>query len=179
MSIEHILGRCSRKKGQAFASDFLMGTLLFIIILFAAVELWGITSSKYARIDSGNFMQQKAFSITDALIKTEGYPKDWTNGTVEMLGIAENMPNVLNKSKLLEMKNISHAKLKNIWGLSDYNVHLNFTNSSGNTVVLGGIMLEYGLMPQNKKDLIPMKRIVLINDSGNLTRSVLTFIIWR
>lgn len=179
MSTEIIAERRFLRKGQAFASDFLISAVLFIAILIASMELWNITALKYSNTDSSEFMQKKAFSITDTLIKTEGYPKNWTYATVKLIGISEGTPQILNKSKLLEMKNIGYSDLKSIWGVGDYDVHLNFTNISGNTVVLDSVALEYGQAPLGQKDLLPLKRLVIINDSGNLIRSVLTFIIWR
>lgn len=179
LSIDFNLRKQRHRKGQAFTADFLLSAVLFIIILFAAVELWNITASKYSKNDSYGIMRDKALSITDSLIKTEGYPSGWTNETVRMLGISEGVPNVLDKNKMLEMKNISYSKLRNVFGLSDYEVYLNFTNSSGATIVMNGASLEYGLAPFLKKDLVPMKRFVLINDSGNIIRSVLVFMIWR
>ena len=166
-------------KGQAFASDFVLSSVIFIILLAASIELWDMTSSKYPAQGLNDFMQKQAFSITDALIKTEGYPKNWTNETVKLIGVSEETSHVLNKSRLLDMKNINYPAMKNIWGLSGYNAYLNFTNSSGSTISLDGVLLEYGQPPSNQKDLMPMKRLVLINDSGNLIRSTMTFIIWR
>ncbi|VVB59961.1 Uncharacterised protein [uncultured archaeon] len=169
----------NRKKGQAFASDFVISAVLFIIILAISIEMWTATGLKYSKSESSDFMQKKAFSITDTLIKTQGYPLDWTRNSAKVIGVSGETPQVLNKSKLIEMKYISDSDLKNTWGISGYNVYMKFTNSSGNIISLDGTALEYGIVPFQQKDLVPLKRLVLINDSGNLIRSVLTFLIWR
>lgn len=166
-------------KGQAFASDFVISAVFFIVLLVASAELWKTAESKYSKDDSSGLMQKRIFSISDTLIKTEGYPANWTNATVWLIGVSEETPGVLNKSRLLQMKNISYLRMKSIWGISDYEAYLNFTNSSGSTIALDGVALEYGQAPSSKKYLVPIKRLVLINDSGNLIRSVMTMMIWR
>lgn len=179
MSTKESMLRKHSGKGQAFTSDFVLSSMLFIILLVASAELWKMAESKYSNSGSSEFMQKRIFSISDALIKTEGYPINWTNETIKLIGVSEETPGVLNKSRLFQMKNISYPNMKSIWGISDYEIRLNFTNSSGSTITLGGEALEYGLAPSNKKDLVPIKRLVLINDSGNLIRSVMTMMIWR
>jgi len=62
------------KKGQMFGSDFIVSAVLFILILFASIELWNMASAKYSNGDSNELMQKKALSITETLIKTEGIP---------------------------------------------------------------------------------------------------------
>ncbi|MCG2724045.1 hypothetical protein L6303_04835 [archaeon] len=149
------------------------------MIVFASIELWNSASVKYSIGDSHELMQKKAISITDALIKTGGSPNNWTNETVKLIGISEKTVQVLNRKKLAEMKNISYIDLRSIWGISDYEVYLVFKNSTGNAITLDGELLEYGLKQSNQKNLIPFKRLVLINDSGNLISSVMILIIWR
>ncbi len=171
--------RYSCRKGQVFASDFVISVVLFIVMLIAAADLWNIASLKYSKSSTYEIMQKKAFSITDTLIKTEGYPKNWTNATVRLIGVSEEKENVLSKRKLLEMRNISYSDLRTAWGVSDYEVYLKFTNSSGDLVALDDAFLEYGLFPSQEKDLVPLRRLVLINDSGTLVRSTLMFMVWR
>lgn len=179
MSIKGVVKGKSLKKSQVFGSDFIMSAALFLIILFASVELWNMTAAKYSNHGSNELMQKKAFSITDTLIKTEGFPKNWNNETVKIIGVSEKTPQVLDRIKLLDMKNISYSNMKKLWGVSDFNVHITFMNSTGETISINGVSLEYGQKPSNQKDLVPLKRLVLINDSGTLIRSVMTFIIWR
>lgn len=179
LSIRRNIHLTESRKGQVFGSDFIMSAVLFLIILFASIELWNIVAAKYSNSGSNEIMQKKAFSITDTLIKTEGFPKNWTNETVKIIGISEETPQVIDSVKLSGMKNISYSDMKMLWGVSDYEVYIEFMNSSGAAINLSGILLEYGQKPINQKDLVPLKRLVLINDSGTLKRSVITFIIWR
>lgn len=179
LSIKQNTDITGSKKGQVFGSDFIMSAVLFIIILLASIELWNIVAAKYSGNGPNELMQKKAYSITDALIKTEGFPKNWTNETVKIIGISEETPQIIDRTKLSSMRYISYPNMKLLWGISDYNSYIAFMNSTGDTMALDGILLEYGQKPVNQKDLVPLKRLVLINDSGTLKRSVMTFIIWR
>lgn len=179
MLINPHLKRRAPKKGQVFGSDFVVSAVLFLIILFASVELWNTAAVKYSSSDSNELMQKKIVSITDALIKTEGIPNNWTNETVKLIGVSEKTIQVLNREKLAEMKKISYSNLKSILGVSDYEVYLVFENSTGNTINIDGELLEYGQKQSNQKDLVPFRRLVLVNDSGNLISGVMTLIIWR
>ena len=179
MSIKHNIHLTKSKKGQVFGSDFVMSAVLFIIILFAAIELWNIVAAKYSNSSPNELMQKKAFSITDTLIKTEGFPKDWTNETVKIIGMSDETPQIIDRVKLSSMDNISYSSMKGLWGISDYDAYIAFMNSTGDIMIIDGVLLEYGQRPLNQKDLVPLKRLVLINDSGTLKKSVMTFIIWR
>jgi len=179
LSINGFVKGNSLKKGQVFGSDFILSAVLFLILLFASVELWNLTAAKYSNEGSNELMQKKAYSITDALIKTEGFPENWNNETVRIIGVSEKTPQVLNKIRLLNMKNISHLQMKRLWGVSDFNIRITFMNSTGETIIVDGIPLEYGQIPLNQKDLVPLKRLVLINDSGTHIRSIMSFSIWR
>ncbi len=179
MSIRWNINLIESKKGQVFGSDFIISAVLFIIILFASIELWNMVAAKYSNNDQYDIMQKKAYSITDTLIKNEGFPKNWTNETVKIIGISEETPQIIDRVKLSSMKNISYSNMKMLWGISDYNAYITFINSTEDTITLDGVFLEYGQKPLNQRDLVPLKRLVLINDSGTLKRSVMTFIIWR
>lgn len=183
MLINPRLKRKSSKKGQMFGSDFIVSAVLFIAILAASIELWNLASAKYSGGDSNDLMMKKAISITDTLIKTEGVPKNWTDEpeeNIKLIGVSENVPQVLDSAKLAKLKTIGCDNLKSVWGISDYNVHIVFENSAGNTIQLNsGENLTYCPEQSNQKDLVPFKRLVLINDSGTLIRGAMTLIIWR
>lgn len=161
------------------ASDFIMSAVIFIVLLAGAALIWNATVSKYSQFAQNEFMQDKVFSITDALVRTQGYPEKWTAANVRAIGLSESESNVLNKSKLKEFSAFGYIPSKTMWGIEGYEYYIRITNSSGDIVVLDGDALEYGAMPSRKSDLVPLKRIVLINDSGILERAALQFMLWK
>ena len=172
----------AKRKGQALASDFTVSIALFLFLIVGCAIVWNTTVGKYARFRDNQFMQEKIFSVSDALIRTPGYPQEWDSANVRLIGLSEGESNVLNKSKLLEFKNVDYSVAKNMWGLSGYEYYAKFTDSEGDLISLDGSALEYGnnsFISSGKKDLLPLTRLVLINESGNITRAALTFVIWR
>ena len=168
-----------KRKGQALASDFTVSIALFLFLVVGSAIIWNNTVDKYAMFKENQLMQEKVFSISDALIRTQGYPPEWNSTNVMLIGLSEGGSHMLNKSKLEAFKDVDYALAKNIWGISGYEYYAKFTDSEGDLISLDGIALEYGLAPSGKKDLVPLKRLVLINESGNITGAALTFVIWR
>jgi hypothetical protein len=168
-----------KRKGQALASDFAISIVLFLFLIVGSAIVWNTTVEKYSRFKDGQFMQEKVFSISDTLVRTQGYPPEWNITNVRLIGLSEGESHMLNRSKLLVFKNIDYSLTKNIWGINGYEYYAAFTNSTGGLMSLDGTALEYGLLPTGKRDLAPLKRLVLINESGNITRASLTFMIWR
>lgn len=167
------------KKGQVSSPDFAASLALFLVIVVVSAMLWNATVLKYSQFRDNRFMQDKAFSVTDALIRTEGYPRDWNRSNVKLVGLSEGESHVLDPGKLIEFKSVANDTAKQSWGIGGYNYYVRITNSSGGIYVLDGTELEYGTLPAGEKDLVPIKRIVLVNDSGTVERATLTFMIWR
>lgn len=170
-----------KRKGQALASDFTISIALFLFLIVGCAIVWNTTAGKYARFRDNQFMQEKIFSVSDTLVRTPGYPPEWNGANVKLIGLSEGESHMLNKSKLLEFKNVDYSTAKNMWGLGGYEYYAKFTDSDGDLISLDGSALEYGNSSflSGKKDLVPLKRLVLINESGNITRAALTFVIWR
>jgi len=57
-------------------------------------------------------IRQDAYYTTTFLVSTQGYPADWNQSTVEIVGLASESDNVISAQKLREFRKISYERQK-------------------------------------------------------------------
>ena len=103
--------RISNRKGMVWTTDFLIGLMLFLVMILIAVKiLLGMNTSQ-----AGVSVYRDAVYVSDNLL-SEGYPFNWTNQTVIMPGIAGN--NRINTTKLSNFTDIDYYRVKELLHVS-------------------------------------------------------------
>jgi hypothetical protein len=108
--------KSKNKKGQVWTTDFIIGMLLFIMMLFVSVR---IIFNMYPSTD-GTTVYRDAVHLSDNLL-AQGYPINWTEDldSVVIPGIAEN--NRIDNFKLSRFKDLDYYRAKTLMHVtSDY-----------------------------------------------------------
>ena len=119
-------------KAQAWYMDFALGLTIFaiacVIFFNSTSDILDANRNEFASIS------MDAGSISSILL-TNGYPADWDNASVKIIGIANK--NRINDTKLLRAYNVSYPDSKTLFGTKhEYAVFL--ADNDGNTLNLGG-----------------------------------------
>ncbi len=163
--------------GQAWSFDFMASVIIFFLILMVLFFVWEYTSFQNTDQMVFNDMESKALNTVDTIIRVKGFPEDWNESSVEVIGLASE-ENVLNESKILMFVNMDYGEVRRLLGVSGYNfffqlLHLNDTQAYSN-----GTALVTGLDPtglSNTTAVVPVDRYILFDHRV----AKLRFILWR
>ena len=159
------------RKGQTFTADFVLSVFIFFIILGISVILWNSAQMKSEALQETRLMASRAFYITEMLLKTEGYPPGWNETDVRLLGLADSRRNI-DIARLNAMMNLSEENISAVWNIEEYG--FNFSINASGLYYTKGAPVDF-----SADFVFPMKRIVLVNDSGVLKRGTLTLVLWK
>lgn len=163
-------------KGQSFLPDFVGSILVFSIVITIFLFSWNSVEGNQQKFGVEDQIRQDAYYTTTFLVSTPGYPGNWNNSTVEIPGFASDADNVLSAQKLREFRNISYDRQKKL--LNAQNFNLVFRNESG-IIELDSKDLMYGEKPVNASTIIPLRRNVLIKNSGDSLNAEMRYIVWK
>ena len=146
---------CLKKsKAQLVMSDFLIGIVILFIIIALSALAWNKTVENLKLKEERSEMESLAISITDQLIRDFGIPGDWNETNVMSIGLAEE-DNVLDPEKVSTFTNLEKDGTKTLLGIRNYDFIFRLRDSDEN------ILLEYGDVPINAKDVVIIRRLVL------------------
>jgi len=126
-----------KNKGQVNI-PFTLSLFIFVgltIYLISSIISYHTTHSEAIKSD---VLYSKAYSISELLIKDEGYPANWKEDNFNRIGLASE-PYSLNSSKLVELEKICNStnitnikKLRESFGLVDenFNIEINYINGT-------------------------------------------------
>ncbi len=154
------------KKAQVFTPDFIVASIMFLLIL---TILQVYTQNMYEKIDKQENLlyYDSLISTTDILLLYQGYPEYWNENNVEVLGVAKK-PNYLNRTKVEHMMNMTNDKIRKIINIEGRSFNMTIENSTD-------IMYTKG-----SSDWGNAENIFVINRNGIMDeRSVkIRFIVW-
>ncbi len=118
----------SSVKAQVFSPDFIVASVMFILIL---VILHVHTQDMYEKIEKQENMiyYENLVSTTDLLLLYHGYPPYWNETNVEVLGLADR-PNYLNRTRVEQMMGMSESKIKSLLNLGGKSFRFIIENST-------------------------------------------------
>lgn len=145
--------------------DLFTAMFIFIIILVVALTTWNKYTLKAGEKTEFYDMSVKAFQISDSLVKTRGYPENWTADNVKVLGLASNDRN-LSLEKINSFTSLNLNKSKEILHLYGYNFYFELKTSAQN--------ITYGMTPSGNK-AISITRYALLNNEDATMR----FSLWK
>jgi hypothetical protein len=118
-----------RIRGQVSSIDVLVSAVIFVLIF---VSLRGVWIQNIGEAE-GNFyfseLQLKSESALDSLVKTQGFPLDWTISNVEIIGLADK-PLVLSAAKVANFSSMDYNTARNIIGLGSYDFRMDIIAES-------------------------------------------------
>lgn len=158
------------KKGQIFSTDAIFALITFSVVVIMSFSLINTQISKSVNIELQNQMNEKAFEIADFLVRTPGYPDNWTSSNVKLVGLAS-PDHVLQIAKLSQLNNISYTDLGTDLKARPYNFLINISSS--------GYNYSKGLVwNSSASKIVVVERSVLINTSFGLERGILRVYLW-
>ena len=111
------------KKGQVFTLDFIIGFMLFLMVIVLSVKI--LLSMPTSETDIS--LHRESVFLSDSVL-SEGYPYNWNDSTVIIPGIAKD--NRIDLQKLEYMDNLSYGRSKTLYHISNDYVFF-FSNSTG------------------------------------------------
>ena len=141
------------KKGQVLSFDLLIAVTIFSLILAILVSQINRNTEKINELREQNKMIEEAYKISDIFFR-EGYPRNWNETNVEILGLQTN--NRIDWNKLEKLKNLSYQKSLVLLGASyDYNI----------TIQSNAINWTFGKSIENYSTIVKINRIGILNSS--------------
>ncbi len=124
----------TRLKAQVITIDFVILSLIIMIMLFAFIHTWNFLGLRWNNISDYNNQYVIALFATDSLVTSAGNPPSWENLAIvngnTSFGLV-NERNIINIQKLNRLANISiqnYSLFKQRLGLTNYEVFINVTD---------------------------------------------------
>ncbi len=180
------LSKISPAGGRAqrglFSTDFAIGLVLFMVVLVMVLPLWDDIRFQTLSDSEQRFLQTRALSVSDILLRSPGSPGDWNESNVLSIGLA-NEEHVLNISKvhsLFNLLNSDYDRAKSLLGIPAYQLNISLTDATHSPLVLSGNRTEFGTDSSSARDVFIVTRIALLQLNATTRQMVnLNVIVWR
>jgi hypothetical protein len=149
---------------------FIISVMLFISLSIYLVYLLMSFYPSKGEAMKINALYGKSYSISELLIKDEGYPADWNENNIERIGLSS-IPYELNFTKLSRFKKMcdpynktSREIIYNSSGLSDSFFIINIAYLNGTSIIQCSPSGDIEKNPEFlRKRTAPVKRIATLN----------------
>jgi len=130
-----------------------------------------------------NEMEGLSVEVSEQLLRTTGIPANWTESDVEVVGLADDRPRVLNSTKIsnfVDMMSYSDGDYdanRHLLGTRAYDFYFNMTYLNHTQVEIDGTQCFTGRSPadENVSDIVTATRTSILDDEIIRIR----FTIWR
>lgn len=161
---------CKKNRGQVFSTDLLLAMMVFIIIVLLISHTWNGVSVRAQDWEDRMEMQRRAYVASAFLIMSPGYPSNWNESTVKVLGLTTREQNVIDSSKFSEMQSMSGSKIKELLNIEEYSLYINLSYYGGSSIG------DVGTPPtENATEITSIDSYVVYN--GQLT--ILDLMLWN
>lgn len=146
------------RKAQVWSLDFITSVVIFLVVLIPLFFIWNYVNIQNQQQILFDEVETLTLSISDSLIRTEGFPKGWNNTSVNIIGLSleENTLNTTKVSYFLTMGNNEYNRTRTIL-TGGYDFFFNLTDINGSSY---GII---GSKPQDRM-MVPIERYCLYNE---------------
>ncbi len=127
---------CSGRRGQLLTTDFILSLAIFLAILLASMNIWANVDTQIKDAEARRDMQAITTDVSENLVRNPGYPKDWTNETVRVIGLAKD-EHVIEIGKILQLKHTDYDKVRDLLRLGNYNYRIWITDAAGYDLTSG------------------------------------------
>lgn len=158
------------RSGQVFSTDFIGSAFIFILLLNIGFLAWTTAYDQQSRFSEQEMMRQEAFQTARLLVRTPGYPSEWTSSTVEVVGLAE-PDHVIQQSKVDELDSMTYSKARAALKLGMTDFVLNITSENYHTSI--------GMEPSDPENLVVEEYPVIVNTTNVFERGTLRLVLWN
>jgi len=181
-----------RRRAQVFSSELIIAYFIFSIVLVSVFFLWDTTTKNILRSERLHEMDKLATDAVEKLIRTSGYPEDWTDKSLDnisSIGLA-NESRILDQEKILKFIDLMDGSRydnlcnditvsnyncsRHLLGMKKYEFYFTMTDIDGNILNLEGQNCSTGNLPINEDYKIPIKRSAMLNDE--IVK--ISFVVW-
>lgn len=145
------------KKAQIWYTDFMIGILIFVIVIFIYYEYANNLSQDPSGITSDLMMEAKA--ISSSLI-TQGFPVNWNQSNVIIIGLTDGNQRLV-QEKLDMFADMDYGSTKTKFRIP-YDYYFYLEDVDGSIIQINGED-GIGLNATDPENLIPITRIVIYN----------------
>ncbi len=163
----------TKKSGQLFSYDFIISAMVFLFFFSTFFFVWDYLNKQIVWQSDIKDIQGRAALLSDVLVRTGGYPENWTSANVETIGLATGEENVIDPGRLAALNATSYSTARDVLGLGQkYGLHLQLNDTLNNTI------FTYGRYPSLPTAVVPISRYVLYDNSTSRPRATLRLILW-
>lgn len=169
--------------GQMFASDLVASVVVFFFIVNLSLIIWNLAYKSETQFSEERQLQERVVRTSDLLVRTPGYPQNWTDDTVKLAGFAT-QDHVLSNEKLRAFNNTSYRTQREVLRSRAHQYYLTVT-VDGTIVTIQDaskpdLQLEFGNGSLAIGETAAVnKRSVLVNTSNRIERGTLKLVFWR
>ncbi len=150
-----LAGGARGRRGQAFSADFVLGCVIFGVVLMLLVPLWSTLTSQTREAEVRKDLQIATVAVADLLLRSSGSPMNWSASDVLSLGLA-NSAHELNTTKFLRLRKLDYGQAKQALGLSAYNFTLNVSERNGFAATSGIAHSPVAYYSSSTHDIFPL-----------------------
>ena len=145
------------KKAQVWYTDFMIGVLIFVIVILIYYEYAHSLTQDPSDITSDLIMESKAISSS---LVAPGIPSNWNQSNVQIIGLTDGNHR-LNQSKLDMFANMSYSSSKTKLR-TPYEYYFYLEDVDGSIIQIGG-ETGIGLNATDSENLVSITRVVIYN----------------
>ncbi len=127
--------KSASRKGQVFSGDFVISIAVFLFVLVIILPLFGYVSERVHASDERQDLENRLLFVSEALVKSTGYPPNWNSTTVVTAGFAD--AGALNITKIRNFLDMQYADAQNSMALAGVNFNISFTDLHGFSMFTG------------------------------------------
>lgn len=156
------------KKAQIFVIDFFIALFIFSILLITIMVSWNNYNTKMNEKADYDLLVNKAFQISNSLVRSNGFPLDWTESSFQVVGLASE-DRVLSQSRLDSFLNIPLNETSKEFRTYDYDFYFVLKDINGLKIS------DYGTNITNAKKSATIRRYVVYNNE----KATIEFTLWK
>lgn len=124
-----------RPRGQTLSGDFIISVAIFLVVLSIVLPLFAQVSDRARTENEQREIEKRSLFVSDAIVKTSGYPSDWNAATVRTLGFLDN--GRLNMTKIRFFMEMNYVDAQDALSIPDLNFNISFYDLDGNSLFTG------------------------------------------
>lgn len=163
------------EKGQVFSLDAVMSIVIFMFLILILISSWYFYILRLDDNVKDDDLQFKTFQVSELLMKKIGYPSNWDNTNVQILGLVSN-PRIISATKLQEFVEMSESDIKERLNIENFNFYFSLKDYNGAMFVVGSDFSEVGTKPGiGAENVFTLRRIGIYGGE----EVVLEFVLWK
>jgi hypothetical protein len=109
-----------------FATDLVVSVIVFVFIVNLSLIIWNTAYESETRFNEEHQLRERVVRTSDLLVRSPGYPQDWTANTVKLAGFAERNHRI-GTAKLREFNRLRYSQQRKVIRAVDRQFYLRAT----------------------------------------------------